>query len=158
MWLIQSMLWSEKAKEIRLTPVTGFKEITTEEMARAYKKGIFTPKDDLWKEAQRLLQELASYGTPGIGSYAKDYYMSPDLTRSFMTGKAAMIYDLGGFTETLKNDKSRSWDFGTFWVPEITKESSKYATGARVGSVIFQGNAMWAIPSFRNKSATPSAP
>lgn len=148
MWFIQTMLWSEKAKEIRLTPATGFKNISAEEMARAYKKGIFTPKDPLWKEPHRILQELAQYTTPGIGSYAKDYYLGPDFNRLFLTEKSPIHYDLASFTDVVRADKTRQWNINHFWVPEITRESSQYATGARVGSVIFEGDAMWAVPTF----------
>lgn len=146
-FFIQSMLWSEKAKEIRLTPVEGFKEITTEEMARAYKKGIFTPKDPLWKEAHRIFQDLAQYMSPGASAYARDYYLGPDFNRLFLTGQAAMQYDLGSLLEVVASDTQHTFETGYFFVPEITKETSEYATGARVGSVIFQGDAMWAVPA-----------
>jgi ABC-type glycerol-3-phosphate transport system substrate-binding protein len=145
---IATMLFSEKAKEIRMTPVEGFKEVTVEEMVRAYVKDIFTPRDPLWKESQRIQQELSRYETPGIGAYAQNYYISPDLDRIFLTGQSAMTYQYASFYEVLRNDTAVTWDYNHFWVPVITKESSEFATDAKVGSVIFQGNAMWAVPTF----------
>jgi len=112
-----------------------------------YKKGIFTPKDPLWREAHRLYQDLTDFQSPGASAYARDYYVGPDFDRLFLTGQAAMQYGLGSFAEVIASDDQHTFGTDSFFMPTITKESSDYATGTRIGGGIFQGDAMWAVPA-----------
>jgi raffinose/stachyose/melibiose transport system substrate-binding protein len=98
--------------------------VTQKELVAAIKRGTYSALDLQWQEQLRLLKEWSQYWDPGFlgldqaGAYTE-----------FITGKAAMFWDSSARVKPVTVDSLRTFDFGTFGFPKVTKESSQYATG-----------------------------
>ena len=64
-----------------------------------------------------------------------------DALRQFVTGKAAMFWHSSSRVKPITSDPLRTFEFGTFPFPTVTKESSPYATGIAAPAIGgFTGN------------------
>ena len=124
--------------------------ISQKELVMAIRKGTYSAKDPQWQEQLRLLKQWSQFWQPGyLGVDADGMYML------YITGKAAMMYESAGRIKPVEVDPLRKFEYGLFYFPKITKESSKYATGigaAAVGGAT--GAGAWIIPSITEKRGT----
>ncbi|CAN5636309.1 hypothetical protein BH11ARM2_BH11ARM2_36870 [soil metagenome] len=92
-----------------------------DELAFLHGKGFFTKDDPRWRDLFRTLKDWRRFMPKDIGA--------TDNTREFIQGRGAMIWETSIFEQRLKNDPSRKFDWGMFYLPPITKASSKYGGG-----------------------------
>ena len=92
-----------------------------DELAFLYEKGFFTAEDsryvELWRQMHRLKQ------------YTNEDLVSTDFTREFVTQRAAMLWMHSMMTWRLVADKRLGFEWGVFYLPKFTKETSPYASG-----------------------------
>ncbi len=126
---LQDMLLDSKLSQIKgvTTPIprtmTEGSGISQKEMVAAIKEGTYSALDPQWQEQLRLLKEWSKYWDPGFLSLdGNGAYME------FVTGKAAMFWDSSAKVKPLSVDPLRTFEFGTFNFPRVTRESSKYST------------------------------
>jgi raffinose/stachyose/melibiose transport system substrate-binding protein len=126
-WVIQWQLFDDAMDEVDIQ--APFDVITQYEVVRAYKKGIFTPKDPRYKETWRMMKEWSQYWQEG--------FLAPPEGDAFVEGKAAMKHTMTLWIPQIAGNPDITFDWGTFYQPMITAESSRYATGVtpqRVGN------------------------
>jgi ABC-type glycerol-3-phosphate transport system substrate-binding protein len=98
--------------------------ISQKELVAAIRAGTYSARDPQWQEQLRLLKEWSRYWDPGFLSLDQDgAYLA------FVTGKAAMFWHSSARVKPVTADPLRTFEFGTFPFPTVTKESSPYATG-----------------------------
>lgn len=127
---LQDMLLDSKLAQIK--GVTGTIErtlvegggVSQKELVAAIRRGAYSARDPQWQEQLRLLKEWSAYWDPGFLSLDQDGAYS-----LFVTGKAAMFWHSSARVKPITADKLRTFEFGTFPFPTVTKESSPYATG-----------------------------
>jgi raffinose/stachyose/melibiose transport system substrate-binding protein len=98
--------------------------VSQKELVAAIRKGTYSALDPQWQEQLRLLKEWSKYWDPGFLSLDQD-----GAYQLFVTGKAAMFWHSSARVRPITADPLRSFDFGTFSFPRVTRESSPYATG-----------------------------
>src|SRR5205823_13770218 len=99
-----------------------------QEFVRAYKKGIFSPRDPRYREYLRLTREWSQYWQPGFlaaGAFGDQG------DRLFRLGRVAMWWDGSWYVTQIDRDPLRKFRYGIFLVPPLTRESSRLASGAR---------------------------
>jgi len=146
---IQDMILDSKMAEIKGVKGTVKRTaieasaISQKELVQAIKKGVYSARDPQWQEQLRLFKEWSKYWEDGyLGVDSQGAYML------FISGQAAMMYESAAQIKPIEVDPLRKFQYGLFYFPRITKESSKYATGisaAAVGGVT--GAGAWIIPS-----------
>lgn len=92
-----------------------------DELAFLNSKGFFTKRDPRWRELFRTLKAWRAFMPKDIGA--------TDNAREFLQGRGAMIWDSSLFVPRLQKDPSRTFDWGMFYLPPITKATSKYGGG-----------------------------
>lgn len=126
-WVIQWQLFDDIFDEVDIQE--PFDVVSQYEIVRAYKKGIFTPFDDRYKETWRMMKEWSQYWQEG--------FLAPPEGDAFVEGKAAMQHTMTLWIPQIAANPNVTFDWGTFYQPMITSESSSYATGVipqRVGN------------------------
>jgi len=98
--------------------------ITVEEQAWAITKGVWRADDPRYLEMVRLMKEWSPY-------WNKDW-LAPEKVDYWLTKRVAMTQQGSGSLLKYVRSKERGFEFGTFHFPQVTKESSPYATGAAV--------------------------
>ena len=98
--------------------------VSQKELVAAIRKGTYSALDPQWQEQLRLLKEWSKYWDPSFLSLDQDGAYS-----LFVTGKAAMFWHSSARVKPITADPLRTFAFGTFSFPRVTKESSPYATG-----------------------------
>ncbi len=124
--ILNDQLWADRVPEMDVRQTEyGFPGVDQQEFVRAYKKGIFSIHDPRYSELLRILKEWSAYWQPGHLAALDD--------RLFRMGKVAMWWDGSWYTPVIRQDKLRSFEYGSFLVPPITRETSPYASsvGAR---------------------------
>ncbi|MGV3614707.1 MAG: ABC transporter substrate-binding protein [Fimbriimonas sp.] len=92
-----------------------------DELAFLNGKGFFTKDDPRWREIFRLLKQWRAYMPQDLGA--------TDNAREFIQGKAAMVWDSSMFVQRLLRDPRRDFEWGMFYLPPMTKATSRYASG-----------------------------
>ena len=127
---LQDMLLDSKLSEIKGVSGTIMRTlvegggVSQKEMVAAIRKGTYSALDPQWQEQLRLLKEWSRYWDPSFLSLDQDGAYT-----LFVTGKAAMFWHSSARVKPITADPLRTFAFGTFSFPRITKESSPYATG-----------------------------
>ena len=101
-------------------------KVDTEEMCRAYDKGIWNPSTDsegAYYDYIRLCKEKTKY-YPG---YEDKSWQTYDAISSFATGKLAMIEATGREMRKLSVNKAIDFEWGVMTYPDLTTESSVHA-------------------------------
>ena len=95
-----------------------------EEVARAVRNGTLNLNDPQQQEWLRLLKEW-------VPNWQSDWAAKTDWAdfRLWTTGKAAIAWAGTWNLLSLVNDPLRDFDFGTFWFPPVTTDTSPYGTG-----------------------------
>ena len=92
-----------------------------DEIAFLNRKGFFTKQDPRWREVFRILKEWRQFMPKDLGA--------TDNAREFITGKGAMTWSSSLFVQRLERDPRRKFEYGVFYLPPITKATSKYGGG-----------------------------
>ncbi|AIE84924.1 ABC transporter substrate-binding protein [Fimbriimonas ginsengisoli] len=92
-----------------------------DELAFLNRKGFFTEQDPRWREVFRLLKDWRRFMPKDLGS--------TDFTRDFIQEKGAMFWSSSLSVQRLLRDPRRTFDWGMFYLPPITKATSKYGGG-----------------------------
>jgi len=90
------------------------------EVCFLFEKGFFTKADPRYREVWRLMREFRQYCNENL--------TAPDLIREFVTQKAAMVWFPCQLTYRLNADKDLGFDWGTFYLPPFTKQTTQYAS------------------------------
>lgn len=92
-----------------------------DELAFLNTKGFFTEQDPRWREVFRILKDWRRFMPKDLGA--------TDFDREFIQGKGAMYWTSSLFVQKLIRDPRRDFDWGMFYLPPITKATSKYGGG-----------------------------
>jgi raffinose/stachyose/melibiose transport system substrate-binding protein len=92
-----------------------------DEIAFLNRKGFFTEQDPRWREVFRILKDWRRYMPRDLGA--------TDNAREFIQGKGAMTWESSLFVQRLLRDPRRKFEWGMFYLPPITKATSKYGGG-----------------------------
>lgn len=92
-----------------------------DELALLHQHGFFTTRDPRFVEVWRKLHELASYCN-------RDITPTTDLVRGFVNQQLAMIWNGSWFVGRLAADPNLGFDWGVFYLPQLTKADSPYAS------------------------------
>jgi raffinose/stachyose/melibiose transport system permease protein len=119
--VLLDQLWSAKLPlmDVRSPKHGGYEGIDAQEFVRAYKKGIFSVRDPRYAEMLRLLKEWSHFFPTG--------FLGSNDDRLFRLGKAAIWLDGSWYMTRIHRDPLRTFDFGVFHWPKLTKASSPYA-------------------------------
>jgi len=123
--IINDMLYAELYDQLNAVDDPDTPDSTSvdaQEKIRALKKGIVSLDDERYWECWRLIKEWSQY-------WQRGYLGTGDLL-FFQRGNAAMAVDGSWYIKNLENDQMRSFEYGTFFVPRITKRTSRFAIGA----------------------------
>jgi len=125
--ILFDMLYHEIIDKMDVEPSIETKQdylthyLTPKEVAFLYSKGFFTRKDNRWIEMHRILKKWRKY-------WAKEL-KNTDQARLFLTKRVAMVWDGSWFSRRLLFDPYIDFEWGIFYIPKITKETSKFGTG-----------------------------
>lgn len=101
--------------------------LTPKEVAFLFSKGFFTRKDPRWVEMHRILKDWRKY-------WAKEL-KNTDTARLFLTNRVAMCWDGSWFSRRLIFDPYIDFEWGIFYLPKITKTTSRFGTGAEASVI-----------------------
>ena len=92
-----------------------------DELVFLLRKGFFGPHDKRYRELWRIMKQLKRY--------TNDDMTNADLTRQFITRQGAMYWTSSPLTYRLWSDHNLGFEWGVFYLPRFTKETSRYASG-----------------------------
>ena len=92
-----------------------------DELVFLLRKGFFGPDDPRYRELWRIMRELKQHTNNDMTNV--------DLTRDFVTQRSAMIWTASPFTYRLISDRKLGFEWGVFYPPRLTRETSRYASG-----------------------------
>lgn len=95
-----------------------------EELAFLFTKGFFTRNDPRWVEMTRLIKELRPYLPMNFVDQEDRGYM-----REFLTQRGILMWTSSQRTFPIWADKDLGFEWGVFYLPAITAETSSYASG-----------------------------
>lgn len=101
--------------------------LTVKEVAFLFSKGFFTRKDPRWVEMHRILKQWRTY-------WAKEL-KNTDTSRLFLTNRVAMTWDGSWFSRRLLYDPYLDFEWGIFYLPKITKCTSRFGSGAEASVI-----------------------
>ena len=78
-------------------------------------------RKESFREVFRILKDWRRFMPADLGN--------KDNEREFIQEKAAMTWDTSIFVQKLMRDPSRTFEWGMFYLPPITKATSRYAGG-----------------------------
>ncbi len=91
-----------------------------DELCFLFRKGFFTREDPRYVEIWRHMKDMRQYCNKNLTGV--------DPTREFVTQKAAMLWNASPMTYRLSADKDLEFEWGVFYLPPFTKETSPYAS------------------------------
>ena len=92
-----------------------------EELAFLYTKGFFTRQDPRYVEVARLLKSLRPYMPQSISN--------SDFRREFQNQQGVMMWASSSITYPLWADKNLGFEWGIFYLPEVTTKTTPFASG-----------------------------
>jgi raffinose/stachyose/melibiose transport system substrate-binding protein len=92
-----------------------------DELAFLRSKGFFGADDPRYRQLWQIMREMKSYTNANL--------MSEDLVREFVTERGAMIWSVSSLSYRLQADRSLGFDWGVFYLPPFTKQTSPHASG-----------------------------
>lgn len=105
--------------------------ITDKELAWCIKTGNFRTDDPRHMESWRLMKEWSPFWQEG-------FLAPPPEGDPFAQGEVAMQHTMNLWLNRISNNPDITFEWGTFYQPPVTEESTEYATGApirRVGNL-----------------------
>lgn len=111
--------------------------VSAEEFARAVSQGIISGVDPQHRAVLAIYPEWSEYWQSG--------YLTEPQPGVFERGQTAMWW--GGIWQLvpLVNDPLRDFEFGTFYAPQITEDTSRYSTGEPMRMIGGASGEQWAI-------------
>lgn len=94
-----------------------------DEIIFLHRKGFFTPNDARWHEVWRLLADWRPYLAQDLNPIGTDFF------RSFVTQKGAMLWSHSMQVSRLVGDRQRGFEWGVFYLPPMTRQTSRFARG-----------------------------
>ncbi len=91
-----------------------------DEICFLFQKGFFTYDDPRYNELWKHLYELRQYCNQNLAGV--------DLAREFVTQQAAMVWMSTPFTYRLSGDRQLEFEWGVFYLPRFTSETSRFAS------------------------------
>ncbi len=95
--------------------------LDSEELAYLHGKGFFTHRDPRYRELWRIMRELKQYSNRDIDL--------TDYLREFVTQRAVMLWHSSTISYRLIADKKLGFDWGIFYLPPFTTDTTEYASG-----------------------------
>ncbi len=92
-----------------------------DEVAFLYDKGFFRSTDPRYRELWTIMRRLKEHSNNDL--------VSTDLVREFVTQNAAMLWIASWLTYRLAADPNLGFEWGVFYLPPFTKETSRFASG-----------------------------
>ena len=92
-----------------------------DELAFLRQKGFFSSRDLRYREVWQKMRELKRYTNKNL--------MTDDLIREFVTQRGAMIWTASPMSYRLQGDKALGFDWGVFYIPPFTRQTSAYSSG-----------------------------
>lgn len=92
------------------------------EMCWLAKNGYFSPASRRYREVWRLMRQWREFWNKDLSN--------TDQNRLFLLQKGAMLWDRSWLTRRMKLDRLVKFEWGVFYLPPITEETSPYACGA----------------------------
>ena len=92
-----------------------------DEVCFLFKKGFFTRHDKRYRELWKLLKRFRKFSNKDIAT--------EDMIRGFVRGDAAMVWSSNLISYRFKADKDIDFDWGVFYLPKFTTNTTKYASG-----------------------------
>lgn len=92
------------------------------EVSFLIRQGCFSPKVDRYVEVWRIIKEWRRHWGAEI--------FHTDRIRTFVKQRAAMIWEGSWLMRRLLKDPTIDFEWGIFYIPTITRETSSYAAGA----------------------------
>ncbi len=93
-----------------------------DEVAFLFKQGFFTARDPRWREIWPIMREFRQYCSPNLMPAG-----TVDFLRDFMTGNGVMIWFTSQLTHPLLSDRDLDFEWGVFYLPPFTRQTSPYA-------------------------------
>lgn len=124
-------------------PGTG--PVSQADVACAIKKKVYDPLSSPYADWMRVLQSMAAFypsdwSQPAVGA-----------ARRFSTGQVAILEDWTPRWGSLKADPTVEFEWGTFYCPTVTKETSQYAIGI-TAPPLGGPTTQWAVTSTADKA------
>ncbi len=82
--------------------------------------GFFSPRDERYRTLWRLMKEFRQYANKNLAT--------TDLTREFVTQRGAMHWNSSNFCYRLIADKQLGFEWGVFYPPQFTDNTTPYAS------------------------------
>ncbi|MCC6444488.1 MAG: extracellular solute-binding protein [Armatimonadetes bacterium] len=117
--ILQDQLFNDLLSRMDVRVAEGFRGVDTQEFVRAYKKGIFSARNPRYRECLRILKDWSRYWQKG--------FLGTNDDRLFRLGRAAMFWNGSWYYDPIKRDPLRTFDFGVFPLPRLTRRTSPYA-------------------------------
>lgn len=114
------------------------------EISFLHTKGFFTAKDPRYREVWRLLKQWRPYWNKSLAFSTST--AAVDVSREFIKGRGAMMWDSCMFVQILKNEKAVDFDWDVFYLPPMEESNSPFATGDEF-CVIGGGGTMYEVTS-----------
>lgn len=141
--LVMSSVWEDKVPEFYMDkyniPEGTSRTLTQEEFSKAVYDGKFSTSDPRFDAFLDIMKEWSQYWGEGFtsGSQSQNY-------QNFISGRLPMYW--GGSWDMMNVSEEAQFDYGVTYLPEITEETSEYASGKiyRVGGP--SGAAQYGIP------------
>ena len=91
-----------------------------DELCFLYQKHFFTKEDPRYMEIWKIMKRFRKYCNKNLSS--------TDFVREFVTGKGAQIWNVSSLSYRLNADKKLGFEWGVFYLPSFTKQTSPYAS------------------------------
>ena len=91
-----------------------------DELCFLHEKGFFTRKDPRYVEMWKLMRAFRKYVVRNLST--------TDLTREFVTQDCAMLWSGTWMVYRLRGDKMLGFDWGVFYLPRFTEETTRFAS------------------------------
>ena len=95
--------------------------LDSDELTFLHQKGFFTRRDPRYVEVWRHMSDLRPYVNRDL--------VTTDVVREFVTQQGVMIWNGSWFVARLVADHKLGFDWDVFYLPPMTKQDSRYATG-----------------------------
>ncbi len=92
-----------------------------DELAFLRQKGFFGRDDPRYRVVWERMRDLKQYTNRNL--------IADDLVREFITERAAMIWTVCHLSHRLAMDRDLGFDWGVFYIPSFTKETTSFASG-----------------------------
>ncbi|MEW6227259.1 MAG: ABC transporter substrate-binding protein [Bacillota bacterium] len=133
---IEGTMWQSWVPKLDVLQPNG--QVDLNELVRAIQLDLIKADDPQFQAPYEFLKKWSQYWQAGAVGAA-------DHGRLWTTGKAALFMAGSWMLQSIEENKERGFDYGIFVFPDITRETSPYATGStcRPG----EAGITWTIPT-----------